>query len=119
MATTPLRISSVVVVISKRLSIESLLKSFNDASQFFDPPRGKVSLHQEHLKYLCRIPHFQHQWRTADHLATLCHKWFTIPEPLQFDGNNVNNVLRKDPALKLDILAEKSAPNQFVIYHDT
>jgi len=71
------------------------------------------------LKYLCRIPHFQHQWRTADHLATLCHKWFTIPEPLQFDGNNVNNVLRKDPALKLDILAEKSAPNQFVIYHDT
>ena len=71
------------------------------------------------LKYLCRIPHFQHQWRTADHLATLCHKWFTIPEPLQFDGNNVNNVLQKDPALKLDILAEKSAPNQFVIYHDT
>ena len=28
--------------------------------------------------------------------------------------------MRKDPALKLDILAEKSAPNQFVIiYHDT
>jgi hypothetical protein len=45
MATTPLRISSVVVVISTGLRIESLLKSFNDASQFFDPPRGKVSLH--------------------------------------------------------------------------
>jgi hypothetical protein len=49
----------------------------------------------------------------------LCHKWFTIPEPLQFNGNDLNNALQKDPALKLDIKAEKSAPNQFGIYHDT
>ena len=42
-----------------------------------------------------------------------------IPEPLQFDGNDLNNALWKDPALKLDILAEKSAPIQFGIYHDT
>jgi hypothetical protein len=42
-----------------------------------------------------------------------------IPEPLQFNGNDLNNALRKDPALKLDIEAEKSAPNQFGIYHDT
>ena len=42
-----------------------------------------------------------------------------IPEPLQFDGNDLNNALLRDPALKLDIVAEKSAPNQFGIYHDT
>jgi hypothetical protein len=56
---------------------------------------------------------------TADHLATLCHIWFTIPEPLQFNGNDLNNALLKDPALKLDIQADKSAPNQFGIYHNT
>jgi hypothetical protein len=42
-----------------------------------------------------------------------------IPEPLQFDGNDLNNALLRDPALKLDIKAEKAAPNQFGIYHDT
>ena len=67
---------------------------------------------------MCRIPHFQHQWRTADHLATLCHKWFTIPEPLQFNGNDIDDALRNGPALQLDIKAEKSIPNQFGIYHD-
>ena len=71
------------------------------------------------LKHLCREPRFQHQWRTADHLAMLCHKWFTIPEPLQFNGNDLHNALQFDPGLKLDIKAEKSAPNQFGIYHDT
>jgi hypothetical protein len=71
------------------------------------------------LKHLCREPRFRHQWRTADHIATLCHKWFSIPGPLQFNGNDINNALLKDPALKLDIEAEKSALNQFGIYHDT
>ena len=70
------------------------------------------------LNHLCHEPRFRHQWRTADHLAILCHKWFTIPEPLQFNGNDLNNALQKDPALKLDIKAEKLAPNQFGIYHD-
>jgi hypothetical protein len=70
------------------------------------------------LKHLCREPRFRHQWRTAEHLATLCHKWFTIPEPLQFDGNDLNSALLKDTALKLDIDVEKSAPNQFGIYHN-
>jgi hypothetical protein len=42
-----------------------------------------------------------------------------IPEPLQFNRNSLNNALQKDPALKLDILAEKLAPNQFgITYHD-
>jgi hypothetical protein len=45
MGTTPSRISSVVVVISKRLSIESLLKPFENASKAFPLPKGKVSLH--------------------------------------------------------------------------
>ena len=45
--------------------------------------------------------------------------WFTIPEALKFDGNDLNNALLKDAALKLDIEAEKSAPNQFGIYHNT
>jgi hypothetical protein len=71
------------------------------------------------LKHLRSEPHFRHKWRTAEDLATLCHKWFTIPEPLQFNGNDLNNALLRDPSLKLDIKAEKSAPNQFGIYHDT
>jgi hypothetical protein len=71
------------------------------------------------LKHLCQEPRFRHQWRTAEHLSILCHKWFTIPEPLQFNGSDINDALRKDPALKLDIKAEKSVPNQFGIYHDT
>jgi hypothetical protein len=49
----------------------------------------------------------------------LCHKWFTITEPLQFTGNDLNSALLRDPVLKLDIAAEKSAPNHFGIYHDT
>ena len=71
------------------------------------------------VKYLCREPRFRHKWRTSDHLATLCHKWFTIPEPLKFNGNDLNNALLRDPALKLDMKAEKSSPNQFGIYYDT
>ena len=70
------------------------------------------------FKHLRSEPRFQHKWRTADDFATLCHKWFTIPEPLQFDGNDLHKALQKDPALKLDIKAEKSAPNQFGIYND-
>jgi len=45
--------------------------------------------------------------------------WFTIPEALQFDGNDLNSALRSDPALKLDIEAEKLAPHHYGIYHDT
>ena len=71
------------------------------------------------LKHLCREPRFRHKWRTADDLASLCHKWFTIPEPLQFNGNDLKNALSKDKAMQLDIKAEKSSPNQFGIYHDT
>jgi len=71
------------------------------------------------LKHLCRERRFQHQWRHADHLASLCHAWYSIPEPLHFDGNDLKNALQKDPALTLDIKAEKSAPNQFGIYYDT
>jgi hypothetical protein len=52
-------------------------------------------------------------------LATLCHVWFTIPEPLKFDGNDLNKALLRDPAFKLDIQVDKSAPNHFGIYHDT
>jgi hypothetical protein len=42
-----------------------------------------------------------------------------IPEPLQFNGNDLHSALLKDPALKLDIDKEKSKSNQFGIYHDT
>jgi hypothetical protein len=81
-------------------------------------PRERSCFILSTLKHLCHEPRFRHQWRRADHLASLCHKWFSIPKPLQFDGNDLNNALLKDPALKLDIEAEKSAPNQFGIYHD-
>jgi hypothetical protein len=82
------------------------------------PPKERSRFILSTLKHLCHERRFRHQWRTADHLATLCHKWFTIPEPLQFNGSDLNNALLKDPALKLDIKAEKSATNQFGIYHD-
>jgi hypothetical protein len=96
---------------------------------FFNPSKiqARLSLHPQErsrfilstLKHLCREPRFLQQWRLADHLATFCHIWSTIPEPLKFNGKDLNNALRKDPALKLDIDAEKSARNQFGIYHDT
>jgi len=44
---------------------------------------------------------------------------FTIPEPLKFNGNDLNNALLRDPALKLDMKAEKLAPNTFGIHYDT
>jgi hypothetical protein len=40
----------VVVVISRRLSIEYIIKSFDNASKAFLLPKGKVSLHYEHLE---------------------------------------------------------------------
>ena len=83
------------------------------------PPRERSRFILSTLKHLCREPRFQHQWRPADHLAALCNKWFTIPEPLQFTGNDLNSALLRDPVLKLDIRAEKLTPNQFGIYHDT
>jgi hypothetical protein len=50
MVTTPSRISSAVVVISTIESIQSLLYSFENASITFDRPKGKVSIHSEHLE---------------------------------------------------------------------
>jgi hypothetical protein len=82
-------------------------------------PRERYRFIRSSVKYLCRETRFRHKWRTADHLVALCHEWFTIPEPLQFNANDLNNALLKDPALKLDMQAEKSAPNQFGIYYDT
>jgi hypothetical protein len=41
-----------------------------------------------------------------------------IPEPLQFDGNDLNKLLLKDPALKLVFVVEKLAPNHFGTYHN-
>jgi hypothetical protein len=82
-------------------------------------PRERYRFIKSSVKCLCRETRFRHKWRTADHLVALCHQWYTIPEPLQFNANDLNNALLKDPALKLDMQAEKSAPNQFGIYHDT
>ncbi|KAI2496096.1 hypothetical protein MHU86_18422 [Fragilaria crotonensis] len=82
-------------------------------------PRERYRFIRSSVKYLCRETRFRHKWRTADHLVALCHEWFTIPEPLQFNTNDLNNALLKDPALKLDMQAEKSAPNQFGINYDT
>jgi hypothetical protein len=59
------------------------------------------------------------QVEDSDHLVSLYHKWLTIPEPLQFNADDLNNALLKDPALKLDMKAEKTASNQSGIYHDT
>ena len=47
------------------------------------------------------------QVEDSDHLVSLYHKWLTIPEPLQFNADDLNNALLKDPALKLDMKAEK------------
>jgi hypothetical protein len=71
------------------------------------------------LKHMCRERRFRHQWRRADDLASLWHARYSVPEPLQFNGNDLKNALQKDPALTFDIKAEKSAPNQFETYHDT
>jgi hypothetical protein len=42
-----------------------------------------------------------------------------IPKLLQFDGNDINGALLKDPVMKLDIQADKLSSNHFGIYNDT
>ena len=94
-------------------------QSFENASKALVHPEERSCFIWSTVKYLCHEPRFWHQWRTANHLATLCHKWFTIPKLLQFNGKDLHNALQKDPALQLDMEAEKSAQNQFGIYDDT
>ena len=82
-------------------------------------PRERYRFIRSSVKYFCCETRFQHKWRTAVHLVALFHEWYTIPEPLQLNANDLNNALLKDPALKLDMQAEKASPNQFGIYHNT
>jgi hypothetical protein len=46
------------------------------------------------------------------------HLYYDIPEPLKFNGNDLKDELRKDPAMKMDIKRDQKLPNLHGIYHD-
>jgi hypothetical protein len=46
------------------------------------------------------------------------HLYYDIPMQLKFNGNDLNNALRKDPAMKNDIKRDQKLPNVYGIYHD-
>jgi hypothetical protein len=46
------------------------------------------------------------------------HLYYDIPKALQFDGNDLKEQLRKDPAMQIDIKRDHRLPNLHGIYHD-
>jgi hypothetical protein len=46
------------------------------------------------------------------------HLYYDIPESLRFNGNDLKDQLRKDPAMKIDIKRDQRIPNFHGIYHD-
>jgi hypothetical protein len=46
------------------------------------------------------------------------HLKYDIPEPLKFNGSDLSNVLRKDPAMKDEIKQDQKLSNWNGIYHD-
>jgi hypothetical protein len=44
--------------------------------------------------------------------------YYDIPEHLKFNGNDLKDELRKDPAIKIDITRDQKLPNLHGIYHD-
>jgi hypothetical protein len=46
------------------------------------------------------------------------HLYYDIPEPIEFNGSDLGNVLRKDPAMQNEIKRDQNLPNLLGIYHD-
>jgi hypothetical protein len=57
-------------------------------------------------------------WDVTNHITTLMHLYHDIPEPLKFNGNDLSNVLRKDPSMQNEIKQDQNLPNLHGIYHD-
>jgi hypothetical protein len=70
------------------------------------------------FKHFCRVTRFQRKWRPAEHWTALMHLYYDIPEPLKFNGNDLSNVLRKDPVMQNEIKRDQNLPNLHGIYHD-
>ena len=70
------------------------------------------------FKHFCRVTHFQRKWRPTEHWTTLMQLYHVIPEPLKFNGNDLSNVLRKDPSMQIEIKWDQDLPNFHGIYRD-
>ena len=70
------------------------------------------------FRHCCRETRFQHKWRPTEHWTALMHLYYDIPEPRKFNGNDLKDELRKDPAMKIDIKRDQKLPNLYGIYHD-
>jgi hypothetical protein len=63
------------------------------------------------FRHFCRETRFQRKWRPTEHWTALMHLYYDIPMQLKFNGNDLNNALRKDPAMKNDIKRDQKLPN--------
>jgi hypothetical protein len=70
------------------------------------------------FRHFCRETRFQRKWRPTEHGTTLKHLYHDIPEPLKFNGNDLSNVLRKDPSMQNEIKRDQNLPNLHGIYRD-
>jgi hypothetical protein len=67
------------------------------------------------FKHLCRVNRFQRKWRPAEHWTALIHLYYDIPEPLKFNGNDLNDELRRDKAMEMDIKQNHKLPNLHMV----
>jgi hypothetical protein len=63
------------------------------------------------FKHFGCATHFQCKWHPAEHWMAQMHLWYDIPEPLKFNGNDLNDELRRDKAMKMDIKQNHKLPN--------
>ena len=84
----------------------------------FHKPRDRSRFILGTFRHFCRMTRFQHKWRPAEHWTALMHLYYDIPESLRFNGDDLKDELRRDPAMRIDIKRHHKLPNLHGIYHD-
>ena len=67
------------------------------------------------FKHFCCVTCFQCKWCPAEHWTALMHLYYDIPEPLKFNGNDLNDELRRDKTIKMDIKQNHKLPNLHMV----
>jgi hypothetical protein len=70
------------------------------------------------FRHFCHATGFQRKWRPTEHWTTLMQLYHDIPERLKFNGNDLSNVLQKDPSMQNEIKQDQDLPNLHGIYRD-
>jgi hypothetical protein len=66
-------------------------------------------------RHFCHETRFQRKWRPVEHLTALMHLYYDIPELLKFKGNDLNDELRRDKTMKMDIKQNHKLPNLHMV----